>query len=113
MECSTTAARAAATITPESIVWFRSPISSSSVKVTAAMGALKAAAMPADMPTEAMRRRFSGLSRAARANMLLTPAQTCTVGPSRPSEAPDPIWMAHRTNLPTVSLIVTKPKRSA
>ena len=51
--CSTTAASAAATITPESMVWSRLPISSSSVKVTAAMGALKAAAIPAAMPTDA------------------------------------------------------------
>ena len=90
MLCSTTAASAAATITPESIVWSRLPISSSSVNVTAAMGALKAAAMPAAMPTEAMRRRFLGLSRATRARKLLTPAQICTVGPSTPSDAPLP-----------------------
>ena len=81
MLCSTTAASAAATITPESMVWSRLPISSSSVKVTAAMGALKAAAMPAAMPTEVMRFWFFGLSRAMRARKLLTPAQICTVGP--------------------------------
>ncbi len=72
---STTAASAAATITPESMVWSRLPISSSSVKVTAAMGALNAAAMPAAMPTEVIRRQFSGLSLAMRASMLLTPEQ--------------------------------------
>ena len=90
MLCSTTAASAAATITPESMVWSRPPISSSSVKVTAAIGALKAAAMPAAMPTEVIRRLFSGLSRATRARILLTPAQICTVGPSTPSDAPRP-----------------------
>jgi len=113
MECSTTAESAAATMTPESMVWSRSPISSSSVKVTAAMGALKAAAIPAAMPTEAMRRVFLGLSRASLASMLLTPAQTCTVGPSSPREAPEPICTAHSTNLPTVSRTVTYPERSA
>jgi hypothetical protein len=50
---------------------------------------------------------FLGLSRARRASMLLTPAQTCTVGPSRPSDAPEPICRAHRTNLPIVSRTVT------
>jgi len=94
------------------MVWSKSPISSSSVKVTAAMGALNAAAMPAAMPTEAIRREFLGPSRASRESMLLTPAQTCTVGPSRPSEAPEPIWMAQRTNLPIVSRTVTRPLRS-
>ena len=64
--CSTTAARAAATMTPESIVWSRSPISSSSVNVTAAIGALNAAAMPADMPTEAIRRQLGGWAGGAR-----------------------------------------------
>ncbi len=72
------------------MVWSRLPISSSSVKVTAAMGALKAAAMPAAMPTDVMRLLFFGLSRAARARKLLTPAQICTVGPSTPSDAPVP-----------------------
>ena len=110
---STTAASAAATITPASMVWSRSPISSSSVNVTAAMGALKAAAMPAAMPTDAMRRQFFGLRRNARASRLLTPAQICTVGPSRPSDAPDPICSAHKMNLPAVSLNGASPKRSA
>ena len=54
----------------------------------AAMGALKAAAMPAAMPTEVMRRQFLGLSLARRASKLLTPEQMCTVGPSTPSDAP-------------------------
>ena len=111
MLCSTTAASAAATITPESMVWSRLPISSSSVKVTAAMGALKAAAMPAAMPTEVMRFWFAGLSRAIRAKKLLTPAQICTVGPSTPSDAPLPSCSAHSTNLPTVSFMVMAPAR--
>ncbi len=76
------------------------------------MGALKAAAMPAAMPTEAMRLLFTGLSRATRARKLLTPAQICTVGPSTPSDAPLPNWKAHSTNLPMVSLIVMAPKRN-
>jgi hypothetical protein len=67
--------------------------------------------MPAAMPTEVIRRVFLGPSRTSRASMLLTPAQTCTVGPSRPSEAPDPIWRAHKTNLPIVSRTVTMPFR--
>ena len=113
MECSTTAASAAATITPESIVWSRSPISSSSVNVMAAIGALKAAAMPAAIPTDVMRRQFCGLSRAALAIRLLTPAQIWTVGPSRPSDAPEPIWKAQSTNLPMVSRRDTSPERSA
>jgi hypothetical protein len=67
-------------------------MSSSSVNVMEAIGALNAAAMPAAIPTLAMRRRYMGLSRAERASRLLTPAQICTVGPSRPSDAPEPIW---------------------
>ena len=50
-------------------------MSSSSVKVIAAMGALNAAAMPAAIPTDAIRLQFVGLRRAARARRLLTPAQ--------------------------------------
>ena len=88
---STTAARAAATITPDSMVWSRSPMISSRVKVTAAMGALKAAAIPAATPTDAMRRRFCRERLAIRPSRLEMPAQICTVGPSRPSEAPLPI----------------------
>ena len=100
---------AAATITPESMVWSRSPTSSSMVNVTAAIGALKAAAIPAAIPTDVMRRRYWGFNLAARASRLLTPAQICTVGPSRPSDAPEPIWTAHRTNLPMVSRSVINP----
>src|SRR5579863_1221740 len=78
----------------------------------AAMGALKAAAIPADIPTDVIRRRYWGRSLAARASRLLTPAQIGTVGPSRPSDAPDPIWKAQRMNLPTVSRRVISPYRS-
>ena len=78
-------------------------------KVTAAMGALKAAAMPAAIPTDVIRLRYCGFNLAARASRLLTPAQICTVGPSRPSDAPDPICTAHRTNLPMVSRRVISP----
>ncbi len=111
--CSITADSADATITPVSIVWSRSPISSSSVNVIAAIGALNAAAIPAAIPTDVSRRWFTGPSPAARASMLLTPAHICTVGPSSPSDAPDPICKAHRKNFPTVSRTVTRPFRSA
>ena len=55
---STTAASAAATMTPESSVWSSVPTISSIVNVTAAIGALNAAAMPAAAPTGISRRTF-------------------------------------------------------
>ena len=112
MLCSTTPASAAATITPASMVWSSEPISSSSVNVTAAIGALNAAAIPAAMPTDVMRRLFTGLSRAMRDRKLLTPAQICTVGPSTPRLAPLPSCIVHKTNLPSVSFSVIAPKRN-
>jgi len=96
--CSITAANAAATTTPERTVWSRPPTISSTVKVTAAIGALKAAATPAAAPTGNSRRTLRG----ARANHLPMAheraAHMCTVGPSRPSEAPAPTCRAVMTN---------------
>ena len=77
---SMTAASAAATTTPDSTVWSRLPTISSMVKVTAAMGALKAAAMPAAAPTGMSRRRFCG-DRARRPSAVATPRRS---GPSAP-----------------------------
>jgi hypothetical protein len=61
------------------------------VKVTAAIGALKAAAMPAATPTGMSLRVLEGGSDVARDSTLAVAAQMCTVGPSRPSDAPAPI----------------------
>ncbi len=96
------AASAAATMTPESTVWSRSPTTSSTVNVTAAIGALKAAAMPAAAPTGSSRLKWSRESAAARPSRLAMPAQICTVGPSRPSDAPEPICKMPTKNFPTV-----------
>jgi len=81
----------------------RSPTTSSMVKVTAAMGALNAAAMPAAAPTGKRRRRLRGETPTTRPSMLAMPAQICTVGPSRPSDPPEPICNEPTTNLPTAS----------
>ena len=110
---SMTAASAAATTTPESTAWSSEPTISSMVKVTAAMGALKAAAMPAATPTGSRRRALFAGRPVARASRLVAPAQICTVGPSRPSEAPEPICRLARKNFPKASRKRTRPPSSA
>ncbi len=72
---STAAATAAATTIHARTAWSKSPTTSSIVNVTAAIGALKAAAIPAAAPTGRSRLRLSRYSAAARPNVLATPAQ--------------------------------------
>ena len=110
---SITAASAAATMTPESTAWSRLPTTSSMVNVTAAMGALKAAAMPAAAPTGMSRRRAFGETPVMRPRRLAMPAQICTVGPSRPSDEPEPSWRAPTKNLPSESRMRRRPPRTA
>ena len=65
------------------------------------VGATAAAvAMPAAAPTGSSMRRFWRESAVILPSALAMPAQICTVGPSRPSAAPDPIWIMPITNLP-------------
>jgi hypothetical protein len=100
---STTAANAAATTTPPRTVASRAPKSSSITKVTAAIGALKAAAIPAAAPTGTSRRWLLGDSANARPIPLATVEQICTVGPSRPSEEPVPMATLASTNFAAAS----------
>ena len=101
-------------MTPESTVWSSLPTISSIVNVTAAIGALNAAAMPAAAPTGIRRRtvlrRDAGR---ARPSELAMPAQICTVGPSRPSDEPVPICSAPRKNLPTRRASARRPPFAA
>ena len=66
----------------------RSPITSSSVKSTAATGVLKAAASAAAAPTGISSRILFGASPRRRPSTDAIPAPTCTDGPSRPSAMP-------------------------
>jgi hypothetical protein len=86
---------------------------SSRVKVTAAMGALNAAAIPAATPTDAILRWLWREREKTLANTLEIPAQICTVGPSRPNDPPLPICTIPRTNLPIASRRGTCPACSA
>src|ERR1051326_4028768 len=81
--------------------------------VTAAMGALNAAAIPAAAPTGKSRLRLSRESAAACPRLLAMPAQICTVGPSRPSDDPEPICNTPTRNLPTDSFKGTRPPLTA
>ncbi len=83
------------------------------VNVTAAMGALKAAAMPAAAPTGMRRRMVFGDTPTTRPRELATPAQICTVGPSRPSDEPEPSCSAPTTNLANESRRRRRPPRNA
>jgi hypothetical protein len=47
--------------------------------------------------------------RARRPSADATPAQICTVGPSRPRDAPLPIWIVETKNLPAASRRRTRP----
>jgi len=85
-----TADTAASTIAPRTPA-LQVPITSSITKITEEMGALKAAAMPAAAPTGMRRRRLRGERLPKRPRVLARPQQICTVGPSRPNDAPDPI----------------------
>lgn len=80
-------------------------------KVTAAM-ALKAAAMPAAAPICMSRRWLLGESAKSRPRELATVAQICTVGSSRPSDEPVPIWSAARMNFAAPSRRARRPMRA-
>ena len=65
-----------------------SPITSSSVKSTAAMGVLNAAASAADAPIGTSAFTLLVLKPSLRPSTEAMPADTCTDGPSRPSAMP-------------------------
>ena len=65
-----------------------SPMTSSSVKSTAATGVLKAAASAADAPIGTSALTLLGPRPSQRPKTDAMPAPTCTDGPSRPSEMP-------------------------
>ena len=55
------------------------------------------------------RRRLCGEMRTTRPSALAMPAQIWTVGPSRPSDAPEPICSVPRKNFPIASRSGTTP----
>ena len=81
------AAIAAATTTPESTGWSRFPTTSSMVKVTAAMGALKAAAIPAAVPTGKRRLRVWVRSRQSGRPCSLSRRRSALSGPRGPGRS--------------------------
>ncbi|OGL62061.1 MAG: hypothetical protein A3J27_07285 [Candidatus Tectomicrobia bacterium RIFCSPLOWO2_12_FULL_69_37] len=98
---ATTAAETEARTMEPSTRAFRSPTSSSRVKVTAAMGVLKAAARPAAAPTGTSAWTRSRRMENIRPMELASPPQIWTVGPSRPRLEPEPMFRAPMTNLPS------------
>src|SRR5277367_2893342 len=70
------------------------PITSSMTKRMAEMGALEAAARPADAPMGANKRRRCRERFNRRATIEATPAPICSEGSSGPSEYPQPIASA-------------------
>ena len=95
----TTLETAARTIAPSAPA-LQVPITSSTTKSTAEIGALKAAASPAAAPTGAIRRSFSVDKRRLRPINEAIPAPICSEGSSGPKDWPLPIAMAHVTNFP-------------
>ena len=71
---------------------------SSSTKVIAASGVLKAAASPAAAPAAAAARRFCFASPASPARLEATAPANCTLGPSRPRLDPPPMLNTPATN---------------
>ena len=63
----------------------------SATKNEPAIGALYAEAMPAAAPQATSRRSFGGVNFRHRPSRDATSAASCTIGPSRPIEPPDPI----------------------
>ena len=78
-----------------------SPITSSSVNSTAAIGVLNAAASAAAAPIGTSARTLRGESPSRRPSTEAIPALTCTDGPSRPSAMPLASVMEHMLNLPS------------
>ncbi len=75
----------------------KKPSASSSTNTTPATGAWYAAAMPAAMPQTMIALRCSGAIGTMRASQADAQAASCTIGPSRPIEAPVPIDSAADT----------------
>jgi NhaA family Na+:H+ antiporter len=57
------------------------------------------------LPLDLNWKHVFGAGLPARPSRLATPAQICTVGPSRPSEAPEPICNVPIRNFPTVACV--------
>jgi hypothetical protein len=89
-----------------------SPITSSSVKSTAAMGVLNAAASAAEAPTGSSAFTLLVLSPNLRPSTEAMPAETCTDGPSRPSAMPLASEIADMLNLPITVRMAMKPSRT-
>ena len=94
-----TAATEATTVDPMSGA-FKSPMSSSSAKMTAATGVLNAAASAPAAPTGTSSRTRCGGRPTHRPMADARPAPICTEGPSRPIECPDPTHSTPIRNFP-------------
>ena len=108
--CATRAPSMAPIMTLPSNRLLRSPINSSSTKVTPASGVLKAAASPAAAPVAAASRRFCLGSPANPASSELAVPASCTLGPSRPKLLPPPICNVAEINFTHSTRNGTKPK---
>ena len=83
---------------------------SSSTKVTAATGVLKAAASPAAAPAAAAMRRLCLASPRSPATFEARPPLSCTLGPSRPRLQPPPMLNTPATNFTHTTRQGTNPK---
>ena len=96
--CTTSAPSTEASSTPPSNRLFKSPMISSSTKVAAARGVLKAAARPAAAPAAAAARRFCLAVPASPARFDVSAPANCTLGPSRPMLEPPPMLRTPAAN---------------
>lgn len=86
---------------------------SSSAKKTPASGALKVAAIPPAAPqATSIRSRDSG-TRSTRPTVEPSAEPTCTIGPSRPTDPPEPMHSADASALTTATCGRIRPPRSA
>ena len=88
-----------------------SPITSSSVKSTAAIGVLNAAASAAAAPTGTRLLTLAGERPSRRPSTDAMPAPTCTDGPSRPSASPLASVTEHMLNFPRTVRRLMNPSR--
>ena len=86
---------------------------SSIAKNTPASGALNVAAIPPAAPQATSTRSRSSGSRITRPNVEPSAEPICTIGPSRPTEPPEPMHSAEASALTTATCGAIRPPRCA
>ncbi len=86
---------------------------SSSPKKTPAIGALKVAEIPPAAPQATSTRRRDSATRVIWPSVEPSAEPICTIGPSRPTEPPEPMQSAEASDLTTATCGRIRPPRSA